>query len=60
MKIATTAISKRQCASFIHTRGKKCKTFFIYKNPDISQKARQFAFRCYIEKARKFTLCDFS
>ena len=33
---------------------------FIYKNPDTFQKARQFALRFYIQKARHFTLRNFS
>ena len=33
---------------------------FIYKNPDTSQKARQFALRFYIQTARHFVLRGFS
>ena len=33
---------------------------FIYKNPEISQEARQFALRSYIQKSGHFTLRNFS
>ena len=35
------------------------KRLYTYKNPDTSQKSRQFLLRCYIQKARHFTLRDF-
>ena len=54
-------ISERQRASlYIYKKQKKCETFFIYKNLDTFQKARQFALRFNIQKARHFTLRDFS
>ena len=33
---------------------------FLYKNPDTSQKARQFALHFYIKKSRHFALRDLS
>ena len=54
-----TAIIKRQHSRFcIHKKQNKFPNVFIYKNPDIFQKARQFSLRFYIQKKR-YTLRDF-
>ena len=51
MKITMTAISERQRARlYIYKKQKKLRYVFIYKNPDTSQKARQFPLRFYIQK----------
>ena len=41
-------------------KAKKLRNVFIYKKPDTFQKARQFALRVYIQKARHFTSRNFS
>ena len=55
-----TAVVERQRAHFnIYKKQNNCETFFVYKNPDTFQKARQFPLRFYIQKAIHFTLRDF-
>ena len=41
-------------------RGGGVKLIYLYKKPDTSQKARQFAYRFYSQKARHFTSRNFS
>ena len=61
MKIRMTAISERQRARFyIYKKQIKLLNVFIYKNGDTFQKAVQFPFCFYIQKARHFTLSDIS
>ena len=62
MKLTLAAISERQRAYFyIYKKAKKnAKLIYIYINPDTLQKSRQFPFRLYLEKARRFTLRGFS
>ena len=59
MKITMTAIIERQRARLYTQKAKKLRNVFIYKNPDTFQKARQFPFRFYIQKATHLTLRDF-
>ena len=52
MKIAMTAIIKRQRACFMYTKIKIiCETFLYAKKPDTFQKSRQFPSRFYIQKS---------
>ena len=52
-------MSKRQFARlYINIKQEKWNVF-IYKNPDILKKARQFPSHLYSQKAIRFTLCDF-
>ena len=53
-----TTISERERARFyIYI---KAEGLYILKNPDTVPKARQFALRFYLQKARHFPLRDFS
>ena len=60
MKITMTASIEKRRARFIHKKQRKLWNIFMYKNPETFQKARQFPFRFYIQKAIHFTLRDFS
>ena len=63
MKITITTISERQRARFyIYKKQKTAKRLYkyIYKKPDTFRKARQFALRFHLQKARHFPLRDFS
>ena len=46
-----TTISKIQCARFNIYEKQKKQNVYMYKNPDTSQKARQFVLHFYIQKA---------
>ena len=59
MKITMTAIIERQHTRINTQKAKKLRNVFIYKKPDIFQKARQFPLRFYIQKAIHLTLRDF-
>ena len=50
------------CGSHLCTKSMiLCVTWsFMYKNPNILQKARQFALCFYIQTSRHFALCNFS
>ena len=39
-------------------KAKKSRDIFIFKNPEIEEKERQFPFRFYIQKSRHFTICN--
>ena len=54
MEITMTAIIERQCARLYKQKAKELRNVFIYKKPDIFQKARQFLF-CFIYK-KQYTL----
>ena len=51
--------SKHNAHVYIHKKQKNYETFFIYKDPDTFQKARQFTLRFYIQKSIHLTLWDF-
>ena len=59
MKITMTAIIERQRARLYTQKAKKLQNIFIYKKPDTFQKAKQFPFRFYKQKAIHLTLRDF-
>ena len=50
---------RKTTRTFIYKKRKKLPNVFIYKKPDTFQKARQFPFRFYIQKAIHLTLRDF-
>ena len=51
--------SKDNAHLYIHRKKKQLWNVFIYKKPDTFQKARQFPFHLYIQKAIQLTLRDF-
>ena len=51
MKIRMTAILERQRARLYTQKAKKLRNVYIYKQKDTYQKARQFPFSFYIQKA---------
>ena len=52
MKITMTTTREIQRARiYIHIKQKKMRKFFIYKKPEILQKARQFLFHLNIQKS---------
>ena len=56
-----TPIHERQRDRFLSTKSKKNgERSYIYKKQDMLQKERQFALSFYSQKARHFTLRDFS
>ena len=50
---------RKMTRTLIYTKSKKIRNVLIYKKPDTFQKARQFPFRFYIQKAIHLTLRDF-
>ena len=59
MKTTMNAISETQCARFLYTKIIIIMKGLIYKNPDISQKARKCLLRFYVQKDGGFALREF-
>ena len=60
MRITITAISERKRPHFYIYKEQKNAKRFIYKKHDTLQKVRQFTLSFYKQKARNFTLRNFS